>query len=52
MKRKGLFCDSCDFIFDQKWHNLSLSDLVLAVCYALEIVEIADFLPLLIQSYK
>ena len=30
MKRKSLFCDSCDFIFDQKWHNLSLSDLVLA----------------------
>ena len=31
MERKSLFCDSCDFIFDQKWHNLSLSDLVLAV---------------------
>ena len=30
MERKHLFCDSCDFIFDQKWHNLSLSDLVLA----------------------
>ena len=30
MERKSLFCDSCDFIFDQKWHNLSLSDLVLA----------------------
>ena len=30
MKRKGLFCDSWNFIFDQKWHNLSLSDLVLA----------------------
>ena len=28
MERKSLFCDSCDFIFDQKWHNLSLSDLV------------------------
>ena len=32
MKRQNLFCDSCDFIFDQKWHNLSLSDLVLADC--------------------
>ena len=33
MKRKSLFCDSCDFIFDRKWHNLSLSDLVLADKY-------------------
>ena len=27
-KRMCLFCDSCDFIFDQKWNNLSLSDAV------------------------
>ena len=25
-EKKGLFCDSCNFIFDQKWNN----DLVLA----------------------
>ena len=31
MEWQSLFCDSCDFIFDQMWHNLSLSDLVLAV---------------------
>ena len=31
--KKKLVCDSCDFIFDQKWHNLSLSDHVLADIY-------------------
>ena len=30
LQNKSLFCDSCDFIFDQKWNNLSLFDLVLA----------------------
>ena len=29
-EKKYLFCDSCGFIFDQKWNNVSLSDLVLA----------------------